>query len=166
MQDPRCASAQAGTKPALQPQPPNPSFISFPSPLSLSSPDGGVRRARWRWRRRRIGCRGGDGAAELCSPEVCAAMAGAQLRRASLVGALRRLLPRARDPSDPWRRRQGVRSGRWPAFRQRSAHGGGWQHAVVAGTARPLEAKPLERALALLRAAVTAAPRMATAALR
>ena len=71
MQVPRRVSAQAGTKPALQPQPPNPSFISFPSPLSLSSPDSGVRRARWQWRRRHSGCRGGDGAAELCSPEVC-----------------------------------------------------------------------------------------------
>ena len=108
-------------------------LISF-LPLSLSSPDSAAAKARGRRRRGALaGAERGSGAAELCSPEVCAAMAGAQLGRASLVGALRRLLPRARDPSDPWRRRQGVRSGRWPAFRERSAHGRGWQHAVVAG---------------------------------
>jgi len=68
-------------------------LILFLSPPLLSSPDGGGRRAGGDGigdAARGGGCGGG---AELCSAEVRAAEAGAQLRRAPLVGALR---PRSR----------------------------------------------------------------------
>lgn len=66
------------------------------------------------------GGQGGGGVVELCSPELCAAVVGAQLRRALLFGALRPPHARARftgsvlatvadAASGRWSRRSGVR---------------------------------------------------------
>ena len=74
----------------------------FSLPLSLFSPPGGSdERATAGGAERLAGAQGGGGGtADPCSPEVRAAMAGAQLRRAWVAGPLRPA-HRARDPLDP-----------------------------------------------------------------
>ena len=84
----------------------------------------------------------GHGACEGRSPELRAAFAGAQPRRAPLDGALwrdaRALKPTAADA-------RGSGSDRWPVFRHRLAPGGGRRRAV-AETAAPLWSQALKRA--------------------
>mgnify|MGYP003703201509 CR=1 FL=1 len=91
----RPGSLPRGTKPARG-RPPVKTLASFSPPLFLSRP-----RRRWarQWRRRSGARRGGDGAAEPCSPGLRAAIAGAHPRRKLLDGALSTLRSLARGRS-------------------------------------------------------------------
>lgn len=126
--------APPSNKSAVGRSPPNPSPL--PPSLSLSSPSGGGGRLRGDGDDKAAhGGEGGGGVVELCSPELRAAVVGAQLRRALLFGALSppphararftgSVSATARDAaSGRWSRRSGVRSSRveavFPAFSHR-----------------------------------------------
>ena len=76
--------AHQNRRPAASPR----TLISFLPPPSLSTPAAASGEREGDGAGNAAPCRRRGGAAELCSPEVCAVVAGAQLRRALLVGAL------------------------------------------------------------------------------